>query len=233
MHVFGFIYFADPLYLVVTLVLAIPSLLAAARVKSTFAKYARVATRSGLTGAEAAMAVLRAGGVQGVRVEPHKGFLSDHYDPRAKVLRLSPEVYGGRSVSSAAVAAHEAGHALQDARGYLPLRLRSAIVPVASIGNRLWALPFFIGFLTNASGLMYVGIAMFAAVILFQLITLPTEFDASRRAEAVLAETGIIGAGAEAQGVSRVLRAAAMTYVAAAVTAILHMLYLLTVASRD
>ncbi|MCK6460008.1 MAG: zinc metallopeptidase [Planctomycetes bacterium] len=217
----------------VTAILAIPSLWAAARVRSTFHRYARLGVRTGMSGAEAAAAVLRAAGIAGVRIEPHRGMLTDHYDPRAKALRLSPGVYGGRSVSAVAVAAHEAGHAIQDAHAYFPLKLRSAIVPVAMIGDRLWMVLFFLGIFANATGMIYAGIALFAAVILFQLVTLPTEFDASRRAKAVLASSGIVTTEEEAEGVSKVLGAAALTYVAAAVTAIGQLIYMLSLARRD
>lgn len=219
-------------YLIFTLVLAIPSILASVRVKAVFHRFSRVGVRSGMTGAQAAQAVLGAEGVSGVRIEAHKGFLSDHYDPRAKVLRLSPAVYQGRSVSSIAVAAHEAGHALQDATGYAPLVLRSQVVPLASLGNNLWFLPFLIGMITGLSGFTMIGIGLFSLTVLFQLITLPTEFNASSRAKAVLAQTGIVSTQEEAVGVSKVLNAAAMTYVAAALTAILHLAYLLLV-TRD
>jgi len=215
-----------------TAVLAIPSLWAAARVRSTFARYARVGVRSGMSGAEAAEAVLRAAGVPGVTIEPHQGLLTDHYDPRSKTLRLSPQVYGGRSIASVAVAAHEAGHAIQDAHAYAPLRLRSGIVPVAQIGSRLWPVLFFLGLFAHAPGMMYAGIALFAGMVLFQFVTLPTEFNASSRAKAVLASSGIVSTSEEREGVSKVLNAAALTYVAAAVTAIVQLLYLLSLASR-
>jgi hypothetical protein len=224
--------FFDAPYLLLTIVLAIPSLWAAARVRSAFQRYARVGVRSGMTGAEAAHAVLRAAGVSGVQVEPHRGLLSDHYDPRAKALRLSPEVYGGRSISAVAVAAHEAGHAIQHAERYAPLALRSAIVPVAKLGDHAWMLLFFLGLLTNSTGMIWAGVALFGAMVLFQLVTLPTEFNASSRAKAVLASSGIVSTPEEAEGVSKVLNAAALTYVAAAVTAVVHLLYLLAVASR-
>jgi uncharacterized protein len=233
MSTLGFFYFMPLEYWLVTLALAIPSLLASLLVKSRFAKYSRVATTSGMSGEQAARAVLRAAGVPGVNVEPHKGVLSDHYDPRHKVLRLSPQVYSGRSVSSVAVAAHEAGHAIQDARGYAPLKLRSALVPVATIGNNLWFLPFMVGLFTGMTSLIYVSIALFGAMVLFQLVTLPTEFDASRRAKLELAKAGIVRSEEEARGVSKVLNAAAMTYVAAALSAILHLAYLLLMAQRS
>ena len=158
-----------------------------------------------------------------------------------RALRLSPEVYDGRSVSSIAVAAHEAGHSIQDAVGYGPLILRSKLVPITNIGSRLWFLPFLVGSVMagsrNALGpqLMLVGVVMFAAVVLFQLVTLPTEFDASNRAKAVLAQAGIVSTQEEAQGVSTVLGAAAMTYVAAAAAGVLQLIYLIlrTRSSRE
>jgi Zn-dependent membrane protease YugP len=184
-----------------------------------------------MTGAEAAAAVMRAGGVTGIGIERHQGFLSDHFDPTARMLRLSPDVHDGRSVSSIAVAALEAGHSIQDKVGYGPLVLRSKLVPVVNIGSRLWFLPFIIGlFLAKApigETLMTLGIVMFAGVVLFQLVTLPTEFDASKRAKAVLAQSGIVRTKEEAIGVSDVLGAAAMTYLAAAAASIMQLIYLI------
>lgn len=209
------------------------------RVKSAFHRYAQVGVRSGMTGAQAAAAVCRAAGVNGVTVERHQGFLSDHYDPRNKSLRLSPDVYDGRSISSIAVAAHEAGHAIQDADGYALLNLRSKLVPIANIGSRLWILPFMLGVFMNASvdsapdagapgtWMMQVGVLLFGAMVLFQLVTLPVEFDASNRAKEVLAATGIVSTQEEAQGVSKVLGAAAMTYLAATLAAILQLIVLI------
>jgi len=226
-----FIY--DPLYLTATLVGLVISLWAQWRVKSNFARFSKVGVRSGMTGAEAAAAVARAGNAHDIRIERHQGFLSDHYDPRAKTLRLSPEVYDGRSVASIAVAAHEAGHAIQDVVRYPALAFRSALVPVANIGNQLWVLPFILGGALAASGnalgqtLMTVGVLLFAGVVLFQVVTLPVEFDASRRAKAVLAQAGIVQTREEAEGVERVLGAAAMTYVAAAAAGVLQLLVLI------
>jgi hypothetical protein len=214
------------------------------RVKSTFARFAQVGVRSGMTGAEAAAAVARAGNASGVRIERHQGFLSDHYDPRSRTLRLSPDVYDGRSVSSIAVAAHEAGHAIQHAVAYPALGFRSALVPLANIGNSLWMLPFIIG-ISLAGGqraaegssvgqlLVGIGILMFAGVVLFQLVTLPVEFDASRRAKAVLAQAGIVQTADEARGVDKVLDAAAMTYLAAALAGVLQLLALILRANRS
>jgi hypothetical protein len=153
--------------------------------------------------------------------------LSDHYDPRSKTLRLSPEVYDGRSVSSIAVAAHEAGHSIQDAVGYAPLALRSALVPVTNIGQSLWFWPFIVGIFLSMQPLIWLAVIMFAAVVVFQLVTLPTEFNASNRAKAVLASTGIVSTQEEAVGVAKVLDAAAMTYVAALVASLMQLLYLI------
>jgi len=230
--------FFDPLYLVVTLIGLALSGAAQWRVKSAFAKYSRVGVRAGMTGAQAAAAVARAGNAGGVHIERHQGFLSDHYDPRSRTLNLSPDVYDGRSVSSIAVAAHEAGHAIQHATSYPALGFRSMLVPMANVGNRLWALPFIIGLFLGqgqravegwslGEALMVAGIAMFAAVVLFQIVTLPVEFDASRRAKAVLAQAGIVQTPEEARGVEKVLDAAAMTYVAAAAAGVLQLLYLI------
>lgn len=218
--------FFDPLFLVLTIPALIFSVYAQFKVKSTFNRYSKVGVRSGMTGADAARAIIQKSGMQGVTVERHQGFLSDHYDPRGKVLRLSPAVHDGRSISSVAVAAHEAGHSLQDATGYAPLSLRSKLVPVVQIGSQLWFLPFVIGYAAGMSGLMWLGALLFAGVVLFQLVTLPTEYNASNRAKAVLAETGIVSNEDEARGVSQVLDAAALTYVAALVASIMQLLYL-------
>src|SRR5262245_934218 len=238
-----FLFLTDPLYLTLTVLGLAITLWAQFRVKTTFARYQKVGVRAGMTGAEAAMAVARAGNAAGVRIERHQGFLSDHYDPRSRTLRLSPDVYDGRSVSSIAVAAHEAGHAIQHAVAYPALGFRSAMVPIASIGNTLWPLPFMLGIFMasgqeaargSATGelLMTIGIFMFAAVVLFQLVTLPVEFDASRRAKAVLAQAGIVQTADEARGVEKVLDAAAMTYVAAALAAVMQLLYLILRANQ-
>lgn len=225
----------DPLYLLLTLPALAFSLWAQWKVKSTFAKYQRVGVSSRMSGAEAAAAVLRASGLPGLTVERHQGFLSDHYDPTTRTLRLSPDVYDGASVSSVAVAAHEAGHALQHAANYGPLTLRSKLVPVVQYGSALWYLPFILGAVMNMTGLMWVGIALFSGVVLFQLVTLPTEFDASKRARAVLVSTGIVSSFEEEEGVGRVLNAAAMTYVAALVASMMQLLYMILRAqsSRD
>jgi Zn-dependent membrane protease YugP len=208
---------------------------ASMRVKSAFNRWARVGVRSGMTGAQAAMAVARAGGAQ-VTIERVGGFLSDHYDPRTRTLRLSPQVYDGRSVSSIAVAAHEAGHAIQHARAYAWLGFRSQMVPLTIMGSQAWIWVFFAGMLLNTPALAWAGVALFGVTVVFQLVTLPVEFDASNRAKAVLASSGIVATQEEADGVSQVLRAAAMTYVAGALASIATLLYyvsLLSGGSRD
>ena len=200
--------------------------------KSTFLKYSKVGVSSGMTGAEAAAAVCRSGGAD-VTIERVGGFLSDHYDPRTKTLRLSPEVYDGRSVSSLAVGAHEAGHAIQDVKGYAWLGLRSSLVPAVQFGSSTWIWPLMIGLFmggTQLGGtLMLLGIGLLAITVVFQLVTLPVEFDASNRAKAVLVQGGIVRNDAEREGVSKVLNAAAMTYVAGAVTAVATLLYWVSV----
>ncbi|MFT4541617.1 MAG: Zn-dependent membrane protease YugP [Planctomycetota bacterium] len=221
-------YFAifDPRYLLIVGPTLLLAAWASMRVKSTFTRYSRVGVSSGMTGAQAAAAVARAGGAQ-VSIERVDGFLSDHYDPRSKTLRLSPDVFDGRSVASIAVAAHEAGHAIQDVARYPALALRSRLVPVASIGSKLWIWIMMAGFLMVSRPLMLVGVTLLGATVLFQLVTLPVEFDASNRAKQVLATTGIVNTQAEAEGVSKVLSAAALTYVAGALTAVSTLLYYL------
>lgn len=194
--------------------------------KATFRKFSQVRSRHGWTGAEAARELIRQRGADGVHVEETPGFLSDHYDPGARVLRLSPDVYHGRSLAALGVAAHEAGHAIQHARSYGPLRFRSWIVKPAMIGSNLSTVVLTLGFFTQAASLMWLGVILFSAFVLFTLVTLPVEFDASNRAVAALQETGMIEPS-EAPGARAVLRAAAMTYVAAAVAAILQLLYFL------
>jgi len=220
--------FYDHQYLLFTIPPLLLSIWAQFRVKSTFHKYSQVALQSRMSGAEAAQRILAASGMSGLSVERHSGFLSDHYDPRTKTLRLSPDVYDGRSVASVAVAAHEAGHSLQDAASYGPLVLRSQLVPITQIGAQLWFWPFLAGLaVPNLGVLMWVGIALFALCVLFQLVTLPTEYDASRRAKAVLASTGIVTTADEARGVERVLSAAALTYVAALIAAVMQLVWML------
>ena len=191
-------------------------------------------TASNLTGAEIARHLLDSQGLNDVRVEQTQGFLSDHYDPRTRVLRLSPDVYRTPSVAAAGVAAHEMGHALQHSAGYAPLQIRSAIVPVVQFGSSLAPILILIGFLLRFTALAWVGVILFAGAVVFSLVTLPVEFDASRRAKALLTQSGIVS-HEEAGGVSAVLNAAGWTYVAAAIAAIGQLLYyvlLLTGGSR-
>jgi uncharacterized protein len=223
----------NPIYLLATVLGIVITLVAQVRVKSAFHKYSNVGVLSGMTGAEAAAAVCRAGGVTGVTIERSAGFLSDHYDPNDRALRLSPDVYDGRSIAAIAVAAHEAGHSIQHSENYGPIGLRSVLVPVANIGGRAWWFVFVAGMLLQSAQsmlgpfLMQLGIILFAVLIFFQLVTLPVEIDASRRAKAVLSSTGIVSNETEAEGVSKVLDAAAMTYVAAAAASIMQLIALL------
>jgi uncharacterized protein len=216
----------DPMYLLIVGPAFLLSIIAQIWVKSAFSKYSQIGVLSNLSGAEAATRILTRANLS-VQVERVDGFLSDHYDPRAKVLRLSSKVFEGRSLASIGVAAHEAGHALQDARGYLPLQFRSAMVPATSIGSQLAFPLLIIGMIFHSLGLLYAGIILFSAVVLFQLVTLPVEIDASRRALVMVREQGIVSTAEEAAGARSVLTAAAMTYVAAAATAILTLLYFL------
>lgn len=206
------------------------TLIASWRMKATFAKYERVASQSRLTGREVAERILRANGIYDVSVRPVSGRLTDHYDPRDKTVSLSEVIYGSTSVAAIAVAAHECGHAIQDNVGYVPLNLRSAFVPVANWGSRLsWPL-IFVGFLLgygNISNiLIQIGIAMFLLAVIFQIITLPVEFDASRRALIELEDNEIL-LDKEDKSARKVLFAAAMTYVAAAAAGVLQMLRLM------
>jgi uncharacterized protein len=219
--------FFDPIYLLISLPALILGFWAQWKVNAAFNQYSQERTRTSLTGAEVARRVLAFNGLHHVRVEPVEGFLSDHYDPRGKVLRLSPDVYHRPSTAAAGVAAHEAGHAIQDAQGYRALQLRSLMVPAVSIGSWMGPIVFILGILMRpilGSSLAWLGVLMFAGVAAFALVTLPVEFDASRRAKQALASQGLILPG-EMAGVNRVLDAAALTYVAGAVSALSTLLY--------
>jgi Zn-dependent membrane protease YugP len=224
--------FFDPLYLILVMPFMLLSLFASIKVQTTFNRYRQQRASSGMTGAEAASAILQSGGLYNVRVEEQGGFLSDYYDPNKKVLALSPDVYEGDSLASLGGAAHEAGHAFQDAKGYLPLRFRAGLVPLAGIGsNAGWLLA--IGGLFFHSGFMLnLGIALFSMAVLFYVVTLPVEYNASSRAVALLTGSGII-TRSEEKAVRSVLSAAALTYLAAALTAIGQLLYLLFLSRRD
>lgn len=230
--------FFDPMYFVFALPALIFGLWAQWRVQSALKKYSQERIYSGMTGGEIARRILDNRGLRNVRVEPTQGFLSDHYDPAARVLRLSPDVYRGSSVAAAGIAAHEAGHALQQADSYFPLQVRTLMVPTVQIGSWLGPIIFMVGLFTTrlfGTTLAWVGLALFAATALFALVTLPVEFNASRRAKEVLVTDGYLFQS-QAEGVNRVLDAAAMTYLAAAVQSLSTLLYyafLLTGFSRD
>ena len=215
----------DPRYMLFMAPAFILMLLVQWYVQSAYKKWSQVPARSRLSGAQAAQRLIQAGGLYDVQVEGIGGRLTDHYDPRTKVLRLSEGVYRGGSVASLAIAAHELGHALQDHEGYFPLRLRSALVPAVNIGSYLGWILIMIGLVINYTGLAWLGVLVFSGGALFALATLPVELDASARARRLLYDSGLISGDDEMSGVNRVLNAAALTYVAALVTAVLQLLY--------
>jgi uncharacterized protein len=212
------------LFLVTAVVPLLFGLWAQMRVRRTFAKYSRVAPRNGMSGADAAAAVLRSSGLRDLAIRPIAGRLSDHYDPRNRTLNLSADVGQASSLAALGVAAHEAGHAIQDARGYAPMRVRQALVPAATIGQSLWFIPVVLGLVLGLTGLVTVGLVLFAAIVLFQLVTLPVEFDASKRALVALEGQGLLAAD-EVPGARAVLNAAALTYVAGFVAALGQLVY--------
>jgi uncharacterized protein len=201
------------------------------RVKATFKQYSTVRPRNGMSGADAAAAVLRSAGLTDLSIRPIDGHLTDHYDPRSRTLNLSADVGQASSVAAMGVAAHEAGHAVQDARHYWPMRVRQTLVPAAQFGQSLWMLPVFIGLILQSTGLVTIGLVLFGAVVLFQLVTLPVEFDASRRALVALQGSGLL-AEDEMPGARKVLNAAALTYVAGFVASLGQFIYFFLV-SRD
>ena len=229
----------DYLYLILVLPAVIFSLWASIRVNTTFKKYSKIRSMRGITGAEAARRVLDANGLQHIRIEQIPGNLTDHYDPRSDVIRLSESVYGNTSVAAVGVACHEAGHAVQHAANYAPVKIRAAIIPVTNIGSRL-AIPLIIlGILLNSLAsapeflvIAYIGVACYGLCTLFQLVTLPTEFDASRRALRCIESHGILGSE-ERGGARRVLTAAAMTYVAALAVSLMQLLRLFLMVSGN
>jgi hypothetical protein len=216
----------DPLYLLFVLPGLGLSLWASARVKSAFKKYSQVRTARGLTGAQAAQELLRGAGITDVTIVRAHGVLSDHYNPMTKTLALSEPVYGSDSVAAVGVATHEAGHAIQHARHYAPLWVRSALVPTASIGSSIGYFVMMIGLFMASTNMVLIGAVLFSAVLLFQVVTLPVEFDASSRAKTLIVEQGIVTTQ-ERKGVDAVLNAAALTYVAAAVSTLMTLLYFL------
>lgn len=221
----------DPIYLIISLPALVIGLWAQMKVRSAFEKFSRVRSWSGMTGAEAARRILDSNGLFNIKVEQTRGMLSDHYDPRKKTLRLSPNVYQSNSLAAVGIAAHEAGHALQDKQGYMALQVRSAMVPAVQFGSWLGPIVFIAGFvmLQFTQGdlgfwISSIGLILFAATALFAIITLPVEFDASKRAKELLVHQGVISSQ-EVKSVSSVLDAAALTYVAGAIQAVSTLLY--------
>ena len=223
-------YYWDPTYILVVIG-AVICMIASARVKGTFNKYSQLRSMSGMNGAQVALRVLQAAGIYDVQVRHVSGSLTDHYDPRTKTVNLSDPVYNATSVAALGVAAHECGHAIQHAKSYVPLSIRSALVPIANFGSMLAWPVILIGLLfnTRSSGLIIdIGILLFSAAVLFQLVTLPVEFDASRRALVMLRTQGIL-ADDELRYTRRVLKSAALTYVASAAAAILQLLRIILI----
>lgn len=216
----------------ISMIILIPGLLLAmyaqAKVSSTYNRYKKVTSHSGYTGAQFARKMLNDNGLYDVTITQISGRMSDHYDPRANQVRLSAEVYNGTSIASLGIAAHEVGHAVQHATNYFPLTVRNLVVPVTNFSSSIYMLFIFIGIIMNSFSMIQFGIMLFAVIVIFQVITLPVEFNASRRAIATLGGDGVLDAE-ELRGAKRVLGAAAMTYVAAMVTAVLQLLQLLMV----
>lgn len=216
----------DPIYFVFLGPALLLSLLASFMTKSAFNRYSKVPVATGLTGAQAASEMLKRAGIHDVSIVPTRGFLSDHYNPVTKKLALSEAVYASRSVAAVGVACHEAGHAIQHANAYGPLKLRSALVPTAGIGSNIGYMLMLFGLFLSSTQMVGLGAVLFSAVVLFQVITLPVEFDASARAKRQVMQYALVGPGQE-KGVAKVLNAAALTYVAAAASSILTLLYFL------
>lgn len=226
-------FYIDWSYIILVMPFVIISMLASAKVNSSFKKYSEVYSRRGLTAAEAARRVLQDNGVLGVNIERVGGHLTDHFDPKANTIRLSENVYDSTSVASIGVACHEAGHAVQHAVGYLPVKIRTAIVPITNIGSKLSIPLVLLGIILSSFGsqysiIAYIGVALFALCVVFQLVTLPTEFNASRRALRAINDGGILYED-EAKGAKKVLTAAAMTYVAALAVTVMQFLRLLLI----
>ncbi|MBI3732173.1 MAG: zinc metallopeptidase [Chloroflexi bacterium] len=217
-------FYFDPLYLLFALPALALGLFAQWKVKSAYDKYTRVANERGMTGMQAAQRLLSVNGLSGISIEGTAGDLTDNYDPRSKTLRLSAGVANAPSVAALGIVAHEVGHAMQDATGYAPLKVRGAIVPAVQFGSFLGPILFFVGLLINATGLAWLGVAAFAMALVFAVLTLPVELDASRRALAMLSANGLVSRS-EADGVKSVLTAAALTYIAAVAQALSQLLY--------
>ncbi len=225
-------YGIDIYYLVLIIPAFILSLIAQIKVKTTFSKYSGLLSSKNVTGAEAAERVLSAHGVNDVRIERVSGNLTDHFDPRSKVIRLSDSVYSSTSVAAIGVAAHEAGHAVQHAQGYSPIKIRNTLVPIVNFGSSFSWIAIMLGFAFSNNVLILVGIGLFSFATLFQLITLPVELNASKRAMQTLSSSGLLTQGSEIKGAGKVLTAAAMTYVAAVVMSIAQLLRLLFIFGR-
>ena len=230
-------FYIDWTYIVLVLPFMILSLVARAKVNSSFKRYSEEHSKRGLSAVDAARRVLQANGVTDVAIEQVSGHLTDHFDPKANVIRLSDSVYGSTSVAAIGVACHEAGHAVQHAVGYVPVKIRTAIVPITNIGSKLSIPLIFIGIALSYLGefysyIAYVGVALFSLCVIFQLVTLPTEFNASRRAIKALSENGILDEQ-ELKGAKKVLSAAAMTYVAALAVAVMQLLRLLIIVGNS
>jgi len=229
MNTIAFIMF-DPMYFLYVGPAILLAMWAQMKVKSAYATGSRYRASSGISGAETAQRILNAYGISDVAIEPVRSFLGDHYDPKKKVLRLSPDVYNGRTLTSVGIAAHEVGHAIQDATDYSPLVIRNGLVPMASVGSNISVMliigGLILAYLQSQMGqtVAAIGLGLFGVVVLFQIVNLPVEFNASSRARAILVDQGIVTAQ-EDRVVAKVLSAAAMTYVAATIVAIMHMLY--------
>ncbi len=220
----------DPLYLMLVGPALLFGIWAQFRVKRTFATYSKVKSLRNLTGHDVAQRILASSGLGNVAVEETRGFLSDHYDPRSRTLRLSSEVYRSNSIAAIGIAAHETGHAIQHAQHYGPMGIRQTIAPLAAVGSNLFLLLIIAGMILNITGLTWLGIIAFSIAVVFQIVTLPVEFDASRRALALVTERGMVSAE-ETIGISKVLSAAGLTYVAATVAAVSQLLYYVLMAS--
>lgn len=224
-------FYLNPQYLLYMAPALVVMLLAQWYVKSTYNKWGQVPARSQINGAEAAQRLKSAGGLHDVQIQQVQGELSDHYDPRKKTLKLSRGVFQGNSVASLAIAAHELGHALQDKEGYIPLRFRSMLVPAVNVGSTLGWILIMVGLLINATGLAWLGVIAFSGGAIFALATLPVELNASARAKRLLSQSGIIQGEREKKGVNSVLNAAALTYVASLFTAVMQLLYWISLVS--
>ena len=226
----GYGFGIDPMY-ILTIIMAIVCMIASARVSSVYKKYNRIRSMSGMTGAMAAMEILRRNGITDVAVQHVPGNLTDHYDPRSRTVNLSDATYGSNSVAAVGVAAHECGHVLQHHTGYIPLQIRSTILPAANIGSKAGIPIILLGLFFSFSPLITIGIWVFSLAVLFQVVTLPVEFNASRRALVMLEDYGILGPE-EVDSSRKVLRAAAMTYVASAASAVVQLLRLVLLNNR-